>query len=130
MNYRGSLGYGEDTMNSLLGSIGQNDVEDCGELTLQALVKFSEVIDPHRIGVEGGSHGGFLSAWLVGHPKYKAIYQAACMRNPVLNMAFMVTATDIPDWIYACNQKKDFDFAKLSADDIAQFYTRSPQSVV
>jgi len=34
MNYRGSLGYGEDTLNSLLGNIGINDVEDCGELTL------------------------------------------------------------------------------------------------
>jgi len=28
MNYRGSLGYGEDTLNSLLGNIGINDVED------------------------------------------------------------------------------------------------------
>ena len=110
MNYRGSLGYGENTMNTLLGNIGLNDVEDCGELTLQCLLKHSNIVDPKRIGVEGGSHGGFLSAWLVGHPKYKAIYQTACMRNPVLNMAFMVTATDIPDWIYACNQKRDFDF--------------------
>ncbi len=36
-NYRGSSGYGEDSMNSLLGNIGENDVEDCGELTLMTL---------------------------------------------------------------------------------------------
>ena len=57
INYRGSTGYGEDSMNSLLGTIGVNDVEDCGELTLSALDKYSDVIDPARVGVEGGRTG-------------------------------------------------------------------------
>jgi dipeptidyl aminopeptidase/acylaminoacyl peptidase len=40
MNYRGSIGYGEDTMNTLLGTVGENDVADCGDLTLLALEKY------------------------------------------------------------------------------------------
>jgi acylaminoacyl-peptidase len=33
VNYRGSIGFGENTMNTLLGEIGNNDVHDCGKLT-------------------------------------------------------------------------------------------------
>jgi acylaminoacyl-peptidase len=32
INYRGSIGYGEDFMNELLGNIGVKDVHDCGQL--------------------------------------------------------------------------------------------------
>ena len=68
VNFRGSIGYGRDSMNSLLGTIGVNDVADCGNLTQLALDKFATVLDPKRVAAYGGSHGGFLSAWLVGHP--------------------------------------------------------------
>ena len=33
INYRGSTGYGEKFLKTLLGNIGINDVEDCGRLT-------------------------------------------------------------------------------------------------
>jgi acylaminoacyl-peptidase len=123
VSYRGTLGYGENLMNTLLGTIGVNDVEDCGELTLKAIEEFKDTVDPKRVGVEGGSHGGFLSGWLIGHPKYKDIWGAACLWNPVLNMTYMVTITDIPDWIFACTKKTEIDFANgLTAEDIALFY--------
>jgi len=38
VNFRGSIGYGEDSLNSLLGTIGVNDAQDCGNLTKKALV--------------------------------------------------------------------------------------------
>ena len=37
VNFRGSIGFGEDNLNTLLGTIGVNDVEDCGNLTKLAL---------------------------------------------------------------------------------------------
>lgn len=42
------------------------------------------------------SHGGFLSGHLIG--QFPDIFRVAAMRNPVTNIASMVTATDIPDW--------------------------------
>lgn len=66
-------------MEKLLGRVSEIDVEDCGELTLMALKKFKHVVDPSKVGVMGLSHGGFLTAWLAGHPAYKDLWKAACM---------------------------------------------------
>ena len=111
INYRGSLGYGENSLNTLLGNIGVNDVEDCGNLTKKALEKYPDVIDPKRLGVEGGSHGGFLTGHLIGHAEFKDLFSAASLWNPVLDMTYMLSSTDIPDWIYACCKNTEIDFA-------------------
>lgn len=102
VNYRGSVGYGEDFLNSLLGNIGVRDVEDCGNLTMLALEKHADILDETKVCVEGGSHGGFLTAWLIGHPKYKHLWRAAVLWNAVLNMSYNVVSTDIPDWVFSC----------------------------
>ena len=117
-------------MNSLLGNIGINDVEDCGELTKLALEKFKHVLDEKKVAAYGGSHGGFLSAWLIGHPKYKDLWSAACLRNPVLDMNYMRSATDIPDWIEACVLNRELELGKATAEDVLKIHERSPISVV
>lgn len=109
INFRGSIGYGKNTMDSLLGQCGVNDVEDCGELTLKALKQFESIVDPAKVAVTGGSHGGFLTAWLCGHPTYKDLWACSAMRNAVLDMNYMNASTDIPDWIAACIFNKDLD---------------------
>ena len=109
-------------MNTLIGTIGVNDVEDCGNLTKKALEQFSEVVDPEKLGVFGGSHGGFLSGHMIGHPVYKDMWKAASMRNPVLDMTYMVNSTDIPDWIYACCGSEVMDFAALSVEHKINFF--------
>jgi len=38
---------------------------------------FKDEIDETRIGVFGGSHGGFLTCWLSGHEKYSQYFKAA-----------------------------------------------------
>lgn len=42
--------------------------------------------------------GGFLAGHCVG--QYPDVFKVAATRNPVMNIASMVTATDIPDWCY------------------------------
>ena len=126
--YRGTISYGQKQLQTLIGSIGVNDVADCGEMTKRAVEAFPDIVDEKRIGVYGGSHGGFLTSWLLGHSEYKHLFKAGVSWNPVLNMSYMVASTDIPDWMYACvlNQPNNYF---LSMEDNQKFYERSPITV-
>eukprot|EP00986_Skeletonema_menzelii_P013582 scaffold8048_cov134-Skeletonema_menzelii.AAC.2 len=96
VNFRGSTGFGQAALESLAGSAGTQDVLDVVAATRAAID--TGLIDPGRVGICGGSHGGFLAAHLSGqHPD---LFKVASMRNPCINIASMVTATDIPDWCY------------------------------
>jgi acylaminoacyl-peptidase len=110
VNYRGSIGYGKDFLDALLGHIGERDVEDVGELVKLALSKYSNIVDSEKVALYGASHGGFLTGWLIGHPSYKDLWKAAILWNPVINMSYMVSSTDIPDWIYACSLNEDMNY--------------------
>ena len=48
-------------------------------------------IDPLMIGIVGGSHGGFLTAHMSA--RYPDVYKVAALRNPVINIPSMVTAS-------------------------------------
>ncbi|NWX30081.1 ACPH enzyme, partial [Notiomystis cincta] len=94
VNYRGSLGFGQDSVASLPGNVGTQDVRDvqfCVERVLQ-----EETLDASRVALVGGSHGGFLACHLIG--QFPDTYHACVVRNPVVNIASMVGTTDIPDW--------------------------------
>uniref|UniRef100_A0A2C9UDP0 acylaminoacyl-peptidase n=1 Tax=Manihot esculenta TaxID=3983 RepID=A0A2C9UDP0_MANES len=129
VNYRGSLGFGEEALQSLLGRAGSQDVND-------VLTAIDHVVDlglakPSSIAVLGLSHGGFLTTHLIGQAPDK--FAAAAARNPVCNIASMVCTTDIPDWCfvqaYGIEGKNKFTEA-ASAEDLALFHSRSPISHV
>jgi acylaminoacyl-peptidase len=63
INYRGSTGLGGDNIDYLLGKVGDVDVNDCIKAVDLAVEKYPW-IDPKKINLYGGSHGGFLSAHL------------------------------------------------------------------
>lgn len=65
LNYIGSTGSKKDETDELLGKVGKLDVKDCHEIVQQTL-KSVPCLDSERIGLFGGSHGGFLSAHLSG----------------------------------------------------------------
>ncbi|KAM8829815.1 acylamino-acid-releasing enzyme isoform 1-T1 [Synchiropus picturatus] len=97
VNYRGSTGFGQDSILSLLGGIGRQDVSDVQRAVLTALHS-DPTLDAKRVAVMGGSHGGFLSCHLVG--QYPDFYGACVARNPVINAATLVGTSDIVDWRY------------------------------
>lgn len=96
VNYRGSTGFGQASIEALPTRIGDMDVKDVVAAT--EAIRKSGLVDPNRVGICGGSHGGFLTAHCTS--RYPSLFKAAATRNPVVNIASMVTATDIPDWCY------------------------------
>ncbi|XP_065103189.1 acylamino-acid-releasing enzyme isoform X2 [Paramisgurnus dabryanus] len=98
VNYRGSTGFGQDSIESLLGNVGSQDVEDVQRAVLCALQNES-TLDPDRVVVMGGSHGGFLACHMIG--QYPDFYRACAARNPVINAATLLGTSDIVDWRYS-----------------------------
>eukprot|EP00467_Chlorarachnion_reptans_P007269 CAMPEP_0114537610 /NCGR_PEP_ID=MMETSP0109-20121206/29673_1 /TAXON_ID=29199 /ORGANISM="Chlorarachnion reptans, Strain CCCM449" /LENGTH=865 /DNA_ID=CAMNT_0001721517 /DNA_START=146 /DNA_END=2743 /DNA_ORIENTATION=- len=127
VNYRGSTGYGMDFLRSLPGRCGRQDVDDCIS-ALDHVVKMSgSNVDPDRVMAWGGSHGGFLTTHLIG--QFPDRFHRAATRNPVTNIAFMVTETDIPDWCYVEGGESLGEYSSahvVSNEDIAKFYKMSP----
>ncbi|KAK3153710.1 hypothetical protein QOZ80_2BG0180130 [Eleusine coracana subsp. coracana] len=125
VNYRGTPGFGEEALQSLPGKVGSQDVQDC--LTALDHVIKEELIDASRVAVVGISHGGFLTAHLIGQAPDRFVVAAA--RNPVCNLALMVGTTDIPDWCYmvACGtEAKQYASESPSPDHLRLFYQKSP----
>jgi len=96
VNYRGSIGFGQDLINSLLGNIGRQDVADVQDVVEQIVA--SGAVNRGKVVVIGGSHGGFLTVHAIS--QFPDFYRAAVARNPVVNIASMVGVTDIPDWSF------------------------------
>ena len=62
-NPRGSTGRGQEFVRHVLGDMGGADTYDCLS-GLDHLVK-KGIADPKRLGVTGGSYGGFMCSWLI-----------------------------------------------------------------
>ncbi|HEX2277596.1 MAG TPA: S9 family peptidase, partial [Candidatus Tectomicrobia bacterium] len=90
-NPRGSQGYGEDFTRAVIGDWGGGDFADVMAGLDEALRRF-DFIDPHRLGVMGGSYGGFLTSWTVGHTDR---FKAACSERAVNNTYTLFGTSDI-----------------------------------
>ncbi|XP_072223271.1 acylamino-acid-releasing enzyme isoform X1 [Leuresthes tenuis] len=123
VNYRGSTGFGQDSILSLIGQIGGQDVKDVQRAVLTAL-QTDTTLDPKRLAVIGGSHGGFLSCHLLG--QYPDFYKACAARNPVINAATLLGTSDIVDWRYS-SAGFQFSYDNIpTAETLAAMLQKSP----
>lgn len=99
-NPRGSCGYSEDWGRAIRGpkiatdpgsGWGGVDYEDLMAVTDAALEKF-DFIDADRLGVMGGSYGGFMTSWIIGHTNR---FKAAISERAVNNHFSMCYTSDI-----------------------------------
>lgn len=89
-NPRGSSGYGESFTTCTRARWGEADAPDVLG-GLDAVLARGD-IDPARIGVTGGSYGGYLTNWLIGHSER---FAAAVTQRCVSNFVSMYGTSDI-----------------------------------
>jgi len=71
-NPRGSTGYGEKFDRGIQGEWGGKDYVDIMN-GVDAVLAANPWIDPAKLGVTGGSYGGYMTNWIVGHTnRFKA----------------------------------------------------------
>lgn len=90
-NPRGSDGYGRDFRSALLNRWGEADLPD-----LQAGIEHviaQGYVDPERLVVTGGSYGGFMTVWVVGHDNR---FRAAVAQRGVYDLIGFYSTSDIP----------------------------------
>jgi len=66
-NPRGSQSYGHALADAVTGDWGGIDAADV--LTLLDTLTADARVDSSRVGLAGGSYGGFMTTWLLGHSK-------------------------------------------------------------
>lgn len=65
-NPRGSAGYGRAHGRSIRGAMGTLDLADVLDF-LDGVVDGDDRLDGARVGIQGGSYGGYLTAWTIAH---------------------------------------------------------------
>lgn len=78
-NPRGSAGYGQDHGRAVLKAFGTVDVDDL--LALLDVALENPACDARRVGVMGGSYGGFMTSWLAA--RHGARFRAAWSERAV-----------------------------------------------
>lgn len=91
-NFRGSAGYGESFVYGIMHDWGARGFPD-HMAAVDAAVSCG-LADPARLGVWGPSHGGFATAWVVGHTTR---FRAAVAESAVINFSTLYYLCDAPD---------------------------------
>jgi dipeptidyl aminopeptidase/acylaminoacyl peptidase len=112
-NPRGSTGYGQDFVNGIQYAYPGKDYDDLMAGVDAAVAK--GFIDKDNLFVCGGSGGGVLTAWIVGHTNR---FRAAVSMRPVINWHSFVGTTDGHMWYR--------QFNKYPWEDPMEYAVRSP----
>jgi len=91
INPRGSHGYSQEFVDAVRGDYGGGDYEDIMK-GLDAVIAENSWIDTNRLGVTGGSYGGFMTNWIVGHTNR---FKAAVTQRSISNWISFLGVSDI-----------------------------------
>jgi dipeptidyl aminopeptidase/acylaminoacyl peptidase len=79
-NPRGGRGYGQDHAAAIHADWGAADYADL--MAWADRIASLPYIDPGRMGVTGGSYGGYMTVWMIGHTdRFKAAVTQRCVSN-------------------------------------------------
>jgi dipeptidyl aminopeptidase/acylaminoacyl peptidase len=114
-NPRGSTGYGQKFERGIEGEWGRNDYTDVMN-GVEEVLRRNPWLDRDRLGVTGGSYGGYLTNWIVGHTN---MFKAAVTLRSVVNF---VSDEGTRDGAYG--HKDDFGGDLFEKFDL--YWERSP----
>ncbi len=89
-NPRGSLGYGEWFAQQVIADQGGMDYQDI--MSLRDYMDMVEWVDSTKVGVTGGSYGGYMTNWIVGHTDR---FHAAVTQRSISNWYTKYGTSDI-----------------------------------
>jgi len=115
-NPRGAAGYGQSFGRSIAGRMGTVDLTDVLDL-LDGALAAHPTLDGDRLGVLGGSYGGYLTAWTTAHDHR---FAGAVVERGFLDPELFIGTSDIGTY-----------FAQqYTGADPGHRRTQSPQAVV
>jgi dipeptidyl aminopeptidase/acylaminoacyl peptidase len=103
-NPRGSSGYSERWGRAIRfpecevdpgtgwGTVDYEDVIACAQTACQQF----DWVDPDRLGILGGSYGGYMTSWVIGHSD---MFKAACSERACNNLLAMEYTCDVPGFL-------------------------------
>jgi dipeptidyl aminopeptidase/acylaminoacyl peptidase len=118
-NPRGSQGYGQAFSDAILNDWGGVDYDD-----LMAFVDHVEAlpyVDGDRMAVAGGSYGGYMTAWMIGHTNR---FKSAVAMRPVTNLYSAWGSGDFTHLLWS------WEFEGMPQDRTALYLERSPVTYV
>lgn len=115
-NPRGSAGYGQAHGRAIRQRMGTLDYHDVMDF-LDGVLKSAPELDSERLGVMGGSYGGYLTAWIIAHDHR---FAGAIVERGFLDPAAFIGTSDIGD----------FFGDEYTGTDPQRMLAQSPQAVV
>jgi dipeptidyl aminopeptidase/acylaminoacyl peptidase len=123
-NPRGGSGHSEEHGRAIRGPLGDagpgwgtRDYEDVMAVVDTALEQF-DFIDSDRLGVIGGSYGGYMTSWIIGHTNR---FKAAISERAVNNLLSMFGSSDL-FWVF------ERQFGGTFWDNVETFIEKSPST--
>ncbi|NTV36754.1 MAG: S9 family peptidase, partial [Anaerolineaceae bacterium] len=114
-NPRGGRGYGEEHTKAIWKDWGSKDYQDIMAWTDK--VETLPFVDKSKIGVTGGSYGGYMTVWLIGHTQR---YKAAVTQRCVSNLISMWGSSDF-NWAFQVELANGAPF-----EDLNKYWDQSP----
>ena len=118
-NPRGGRGYGEAHAHAIWGSWGGADYDDVMAWT--DYVATQPYIDVERMGITGGSYGGYMTVWAIGHTQR---FKAAVAQRVVSNFISMWGSSDY-NWTFQYELESGAPF-----EDLQKMWDMSPMKYI
>lgn len=118
-NPRGSTGYGQSVVAGSMGDWGGADYRDV--LAGADLLESLDYVDSSRIGITGGSYGGYIVNWAVGQTDR---FRAAVTQRSTSNRLSLYGTSDF-NVMY-----NDWEFRGSPYDNVEFYLERSPLTYV